>query len=298
MYFTVTRDGRPLRKRRYAYSESFAAIAHAALFGATEDAHHARRARELFDLYLKWSFEPGVAPPKFTDVRPMIGMAPRMIAIVTAQELRRWLPKSEETFLTATIDKSIREIRELFVKPDLKVVMESVAPDGTIVDHFDGRILNPGHAIEGSWFIMLEGKIRKDEEFVKLGCQMLDWMWARGWDEEHGGLFYFRDVFGKPVSEYWQDMKFWWCHNEAEIATLLAFQLTGDTKYARMHKLVHDWSDEHFSDRQYGEFYGYLHRDGTPSVDLKGNMWKGPFHFPRMLWFCSEILQEMTSKDK
>ena len=30
LYFTVTRDGTPLRRRRYAYSESFAAIAHAA----------------------------------------------------------------------------------------------------------------------------------------------------------------------------------------------------------------------------------------------------------------------------
>src|SRR5512137_2128112 len=31
LYFTVTRDGRPLRMRRYVYSESFAAIAFAAL---------------------------------------------------------------------------------------------------------------------------------------------------------------------------------------------------------------------------------------------------------------------------
>jgi len=28
------------------------------------------------------------------------------------------------------------------------------------------------------------------------------------------------------VQEYWQDMKFWWPHNEAIIATLLAYTLT------------------------------------------------------------------------
>ena len=35
MFFQVTREGRPLRKRRYAYSESFAAIAYAAHARAT-----------------------------------------------------------------------------------------------------------------------------------------------------------------------------------------------------------------------------------------------------------------------
>jgi N-acylglucosamine 2-epimerase len=75
---------------------------------------------------------------------------------------------------------------------------------------------------------------------------MLDWMWRRGWDEEFGGLFYFRDLHGKPLQEYWQDMKFWWPHNEAIIATLLAFEMTGDLKYARRHKLAHDWSFGYF----------------------------------------------------
>ena len=54
------------------------------------------------------------------------------------------------------------------------------------------------------------------------GLTILDWMWQRGWDEEYGGMFYFRDLRGLPVQEYWHDMKFWWPHNEAIIATLLA----------------------------------------------------------------------------
>ena len=65
--------------------------------------------------------------------------------------------------------------------------------------------------------------------------------------------------------------------------------MTGAEKDARWHKLVHDWSFRHFPDPEHGEWYGYLHRDGTPSVRLKGNMWKGPFHLPRMLWYCSRI---------
>ncbi|MCA9058216.1 MAG: AGE family epimerase/isomerase, partial [Planctomycetaceae bacterium] len=89
MFFHVTRDGRPVRKRRYAYSESFAAIAFAAHAGVTGNEQSAARAQQLFRQFVDWNFTPGRIPPKFSDARPMIGLAPRMITIVTAQELRR-----------------------------------------------------------------------------------------------------------------------------------------------------------------------------------------------------------------
>jgi N-acylglucosamine 2-epimerase len=289
MFFHVTRDGRPIRKRRYAFSESFAAIAYAADYRATGEARSAEQARRLFELFTDWNFTAGLMPAKFTDTRPMIGLAPRMIAIVTAQELRDDL--GEDPCWTRWIDRCIGEIRELFVKPELRVVMESVAPDGSIVDHFDGRLLNPGHAIEGAWFILREGAYRNDQSLIQLGCDMLDWMWERGWDDELGGLFYFRDLYGKPVQEYWHDMKFWWPHNETILATLLAYELTGEFKYARWHQQVHDWSYCHFADAQYGEWYGYLHRDGRPSTLTKGNLWKSCFHFPRMQWLCARWLE-------
>ena len=112
----------------------------------------------------------------------------------------------------------------------------------SIIDHFDGRTLNPGHAIEGAWFIMREGRTQSRPDWIQLGCQMLDCMWQRGWDTEYGGMLYFRDVLDRPVQEYWHDMKFWWPHNEAIIATLMAWLLTGDEKYARWHQQVHDWA--------------------------------------------------------
>ncbi len=289
MYFHVARDGRPIRKRRYAFSESFAAIAHAAYFRATGDARSAEQAFCLFERFTDWNCTPGLMPAKFTDTRPMIGLAPRMITIVTAQELRDNL--GEDPRLTGWIDRCIDEIRELFVKPELRVVMESVAPDGSVVDHFDGRLLNPGHAIEGAWFIMREGEYRHDPSLIELGCDMLDWMWERGWDQEFGGLFYFRDLHGKPVQEYWHDMKFWWPHNEAILATLIAYELTGQVKYAQWHQQVHDWSYRHFADAEQGEWYGYLHRDGRPSTLSKGNLWKSFFHFPRMQWLCARWLE-------
>ena len=287
MFFHVTRDGQPIRKRRYAYSEAFAAIAYAAHAKATDSAQSASRARELFEMFVKWNFTPGLMPPKFTEVRPMIGMGPRMIALVTAQELAANL--GDDDGLRGWRDRCIEEIERPFVKPDIQCVMETVAPDGSIVDHFDGRTLNPGHAIEGAWFIMHEGALRGDSRLIELGCKMLDWMWARGWDTGHGGIFYFRDVSGKPVQEDWHDMKFWWPHDEALIATLMAWKLTGESRYLEWHEQLRAWSFRHFADAEHGEWFGYLHRDGSLSTTIKGNLWKSFFHHPRALWICWKL---------
>ena len=296
MYFTVTRDGKPLRMRRYVFSESFAAISSAAIAKATGEEALREQAVKAFSTYLRYSFTPGVMVPKFESTRPTRGIGTHMIGIVTAQELRASLGDIVVSGRSCSewINFSIDAIERYFLKPDLEVLMEVVGENGEILDHFDGRTLNPGHAIEAAWFIMHEGKLRQDQRLVRLGLQILDWMWKRGWDAEFGGLFYFRDLKGLPVQEYWHDMKFWWPHNEAIIATLLAWSLTGDRKYAQWHQTVHDWSFKHFSDPEFGEWYGYLHRDGSVSVPLKGNMWKGPFHLPRMLWYCMGICDSVA----
>ncbi len=117
-------------------------------------------------------------------------------------------------------------------------------------------------------------------------------MWKRGWDEEHGGLSYFVDVHGKPVQEYWHDMKFWWPHCEAIIATLLAYRMTGEDRYAGWHRLVHGYAHQTFADREHGEWFGYVHRDGRISSPAKGNHFKGPFHLPRMQWYCWRLLRD------
>jgi len=296
MYFIVDKQGDPIRMRRYVFSESFVAIAYAAYYKATGIEEYKVKAKEAFDTFLRFNTEPGLIPPKFTEKRQMRGMGSPMIGIVTAQELRKNL--GDDSY-TDQISSWIDEIQKYFLNYDYQAVMEVVGPNGELIDHFDGRCLNPGHAIEGAWFILQEAKLRNsDPELIKLGTTMLDWMWEIGWDKEYGGMLYFKDVKGLPVQEYWHDMKFWWPHNETVIATLMACELTGDEKYAEMHKLVHDWTFEHFPDSEHGEWYGYLHRDGRISVPLKGNIWKGPFHIPRMYlmaWkICDGLLKTST----
>ena len=293
MFFHLTREGKPIRKRRYLFSETFAAIAYAAYAKATGEEKYVNKAREIFDLIIKYSSTPGLLPPKFTATRPAKGLSFPMILIVTAQELRKNL---DDNSYTKWIDQSIEEIQKDFMKHEHKVVMETVGQNGEIINHFDGMMLNPGHAIEAAWFIMQEAKYRNnDPELVRMGTTILDWMWEWGWDKEFGGIIYFRDLKGNPVQEYWHDMKFWWPQNEAIIATLMAYQLTGEKKYAEWHKMIHEWTYKLFPDPEYGEWFGYFHRDGRLSVPLKGNLWKGSFHIPRMQLMAWKILEEIKT---
>ena len=250
----------------------------------------AENARKVFGKCIEYSTVPGLISPKYTDTRPSKGIGTPMIMINTAQQLRDTIGDDR---CDEWIAKWISEIERDFVKDDIRCVMEQVSPNGEIIDHIDGRTLNPGHAIEGAWFIFAEAVyLNNDQHLIDVGCRMLDYMWERGWDDKHGGIFYFRDVYNKPVQEYWQDMKFWWPHNEVIIATLFAYLLTGNEKYARWHKMVHDYSYNHFHDKEHGEWFGYLHRDGTVAQTAKGNLFKGPFHLPRQEWYCMQLLNK------
>jgi N-acylglucosamine 2-epimerase len=296
MFFHVTRDGKPIRKRRYYFSETFAVIANAAYAKASGDENAANDARRLFGKCIAYATTPGLLTPKYTNTRPAKGIGVPMIMMNTAQQLRETIgdDRCDEWIMTW-----IDEIEKDFVKHDIKCVMEQVALDGSIINHIDGRTLNPGHAIEGAWFILHEAVYRNnDQRLIDLGCAMLDYMWERGWDKEYGGFFYFRDVYDKPVQEYWADMKFWWPHNEVIIATLLAYTITGNEKYAAWHKQVHDYSYKNFYDPKHGEWFGYLHRDGRLAQTAKGNLFKGAFHVPRQEWYCYQLLEKFEKENK
>ncbi len=295
MFFWVTREGQPLRKRRYLFSESFAVTALAAYGIAAGELRYKQEALDLFRLILRYHTTPGLLDPKVNpQVRPAKGLAMPMILLVTAQELRKAI---NDPLCTEIIDQCIEEVERDFLKSEFGALLETVGPNGEFYDTFEGRMINPGHSLEMGWFILEEARHRQnDPRLIELGCRIIDYSFTLGWDPKHGGIFYFRDARGLPCTEYWHDMKFWWPHNEAIIATLLAYLLTGNPKYADWHRQVHDWAYAHFPDSEHGEWFGYLHRDGSVSTRLKGNMWKGPFHLPRMQWYCWQRLAGMKAE--
>lgn len=293
MFFEVKADGTPLRKRRYLFSECFAAIAMSEYGMATSDKEYVERALRLFSLIQRYAYTSELLESKYMPTLECQGHSLTMILINTASRIREAVEKTffeEEKrkeqieLLNEQIDRSLKALERYFVHPEFKALLETVGPNGEFIDTMMGRTINPGHCIETAWFIMEEACYRGwDEHLKNLALTIFDWSWQWGWDEPFGGIINFRDCRNLPPQDYSQDMKFWWPQCEAIIASLYAYKATGDEKYLERHQLISDWAYCHFPDVEYGEWYGYLHRDGSVAQPAKGNIFKGPFHVPRMM---------------
>lgn len=297
MYFSVTAEGKPLRKRRYVFSETFAAIAMSEYALATGDQHWAKRAIQVFEDTQRFLATPGFLPAKFEADVKLQGHSIVMILINVGSCIRKVV---DDPKLTQQIDESIEKLNKYFIHPEFKCLLETVGENGEFVDTNMTRTINPGHCIETSWFIMEEAKLRGwDKPMFDLALQVFDWSWDWGWDKQYGGIINFRDCKNLPSQDYSQDMKFWWPQCETIIASLYAYLGTGDEKYLYRHERISEWTYAHFPDAEYGEWYGYLHRDGTVAQPAKGNLYKGPFHIPRMMikgyMLCQEILKKLEA---
>ena len=297
MYFSVTAEGKPLRKRRYVFSETFAAIAMSEYALATGDQHWAKRAIQVFEDTQRFLATPGFLLAKFEADVKLQGHSIVMILINVGSCIRKVV---NDPKLTQQIDESIEKLKKYFIHPEFKCLLETVGENGEFIDTNMTRTINPGHCIETSWFIMEEAKLRGwDKPMFDLALQVFDWSWDWGWDKQYGGIINFRDCKNLPSQDYSQDMKFWWPQCETIIASLYAYLGTGDEKYLYRHERISEWTYAHFPDAEYGEWYGYLHRDGTVAQPAKGNLYKGPFHIPRMMikgyMLCQEILKKLEA---
>lgn len=301
MYFTVTADGKPLRQRRYCFSEGFCCIANAEYYGVTgkkENLERAKKAYELVhDLNHGMKDPTGLGSKTITETRTGRALADPMIFLNMTAIMRRVDPENTPHY-DEYANECIHDIFTYHHKPELKCTLETVGLNGEFMsDITAGRVVNPGHDIECSWFVMEEANRTNNAELHKKGEEVFRLAIENGWDKEYGGLLYFRDCLGNPPEAYEHDMKLWWPHNEILIASLMAYRDTGDEYYLDWFKKTLEYAKKVFSDPEYGDWYGYLRRDGKPTEPAcKGSTFKGPFHLPRMLVMLDTMLGEILAK--
>ncbi len=292
MYFTVTEDGRGLQKRRYYFSETFAAIGAMEFYKATGREDAFRSAEKYFDVahdcYTgKLKNEPKINPKNLQ----MKSLSPTMIMLSTASVMRSGGRNTDK------YSKIARECADEIIYGGFlteRALLESVSRNGGFCNTPNGRVVNPGHSLECAWFLISEGLISKRNEYLEGASKIIDLTLKLGMDNKNGGIISFTDVLGYPPTALEWDMKLWWPQCEAMIALRVAADVFGNAEYHKKYEELLDYTVKHFKDSEYGEWYGYLHYDNTPSTTLKGNIFKGPFHIPRFLMIMS-ILDEGKS---
>lgn len=282
MFFTVTEDGRGIQKRRYYFSETFAAIGCCEYYIATKDEKVWADAERYFDVAYRIFKDSSLTTPKFNpENAPYKALSPVMIMLSTAQCLRQ---VDKEKYDAIAKEMTSEIINGGYLTDD--ALLEQVHINGTpVFDTPTGRIVNPGHSLEAAWFLMTEGIYQNDNELIEKAIKIVDFSMERGLRD--GGIISFTDVLGKPPVALEWDMKLWWPQCEAMIANKLAYNISKDEKYLDAFNALWEYSDKYFADKTNGEWYGYLHYDNTVANTLKGNIFKGPFHLPRLLMWLA-----------
>jgi len=266
---------------------------------------YASIAKRTFDIVLsktdnpkgRWSkASPGARAMKTFDL-PMIlcNVALEIEPILTSEAPSGAVGGATTFNIQGFIDDCLHEVMDVFYRPELGLIVEALGKDGNLVDCFDGRKLNPGHAIEAMWFVMDLGKRLGRPELIQKAVGICLQEVEYGWDKEFGGIFYFMDRLGKPRHELEWDQKLWWVHLETLISLIKGYQLTGDERCLTWFQRVHDYTWSHFRDPDYPEWYGYLNRQGEVLLPLKGGKWKGCFHVPRGLLNVWKILEAIQN---
>ncbi|PZV25551.1 MAG: N-acylglucosamine 2-epimerase [Snowella sp.] len=283
-YFSLDRAGNPLTQPYNIFSDCFAAMAFSQYALASGNDESKAIALQAYNNVLRRKDNPkGQYSKVYPGTRSLKSLAVPMILANLTLEMD-WLlsPETLETVLAQTV----KEVMTDFLDAKRGLMFESVQPDGSHLDCFDGRLINPGHGIEAMWFIMDIANRSNDQQTINQAVDVVLNILNFAWDHEYGGLYYFMDAEGHPPQQLEWDQKLWWVHLESLVALAMGYRLTGRIECWEWYQRLHDYSWSKFADPEYGEWFGYLNRRGEVLLNLKGGKWKGCFHVPRALLLC------------
>ena len=280
--FIASREGRAIVADSTYYSETFAAIGCAEYYIATGKVDVWNKAEQYFDIaYRLYREDLARVPSPDVSKTETKALGPSMIMLATAQVLRKINHDKYDRIAVECADEILTHFFED------KGLLENVTLDGCFLDTPVGREINPGHSLEAAWFLMSEGVYQDNGLYKNKAKEIIDISMKHGYRE--GGIIAFCDCDGNPPDHLEWDMKIWWPQCEAMIANRLCYNVFGEEKYLQSFEALRDWCFERYPDPEFGEWYGYMHYDGTRASTLKGNYSKGPFHLPRMLYLVDKL---------
>lgn len=293
-YFALNRAGKPLVQPYNIFSDCFAAMAFSQYALASgEDAARAIALQAYNNVLRRQDNPKGQYNKVYPGTRPMKTLAVPMILANLSLEMD-WLIPSDR--LDAILDRTVAEVMADFLDESSGLMYENVTPEAEHLDCFDGRLINPGHGIEAMWFIMDIAERRNNRSLINRAVDVVLNILNFGWDREYGGIYYFMDAQGYPPQQLEWNQKLWWVHLETLVALAMGYRLTRRPECWQWYQQVHEYTWKHFSDPNYGEWFGYCDRRGEILLNLKGGKWKGCFHVPRALYLCWQQFQEIVGQ--
>ncbi len=295
--YWVDKDGQVKEGANSIYSDGFAIMGLTEYAKATGDQRAIEAALETYDNVQKRLAVPGsylTAPYTIPEGAKAHGVS--MIFSTVFHELGKLLDDAE--ILQAGYEHAV-QIMDHFRKPERQRLLEYTLLDGSELNTPVGRAVVPGHAIESMWFVIHIFRDRHEPERIAQAIECIRWHIEACWDPEFGGMLLAVDADGnEEVAWEHHDKKFWWPHTEAMYALLLAYEHCGEQWCLDWHDRVHEWAYAHFPVPEHGEWRMRLTYEGKVPEELLSLIplpIKDPFHLPRALMMCLDVLGRLTS---
>lgn len=187
-------------------------------------------------------------------------------------------------------------VMNVFFSNRRNLVREWLTREGEEFPPPAGTAILPGHAIESMWFQMHIAHDLGEQNVLDRAVGCIRRNLEIGWDCVFGGLLYAVDADGnEKVAWPFADAKLWWVHAEALYATLLAYEHCRQPWCLEWHEKIRQYSFSHFPVKAHGEWRQKLDRHGCPMAEVVALPVKDPFHLPRALILCTEVLDRLLA---
>ncbi len=292
--YRTDREGRVIEGATSIYSDCFVVYGLSEYYRAVRDDSVLAVARDTFD-----RIRTRIEEPDFQETAPYplpLGWKNHAVPMIMTEVANELAQTTGDNSLEPLADEYAARVMNHFVRPHRRALLEFLTNDYQEGPAPIGTFVMPGHAIESMWFVMHVARRRGNHELIGRAAEVIRWHLELGWDTEYGGLFLARDLAGRePYLPHWEK-KLWWPHVEAMYATLLAYELTGESWCLEWYERVAGWAWSHFPLPNSGEWYQRLTREGKPASEVIALPVKDPFHLPRGAILIVQLMETPRPK--
>jgi mannobiose 2-epimerase len=299
MYWMLDWQGRPLEDKKQIYGQAFAIYALSEYYRATADIDVLNNAKAIFDLVERYARDKQYKGYFETYDRDWKMAKDQQLSAVDMVEkksmnthlhLLEGLANLYDVWKDPAVGQRVEELLEIFAE-------HIIHADGSYCQLFFDEPWNPksqrvsfGHDIEASWLLERDAQILGKPGLLKkiqqAGLKLAEAVYKNGLDNKKS-LFYEAQPSGISNSE-----KHFWVQVEAIVGFLNAYQLSGRQKYFDTALDIWKFIEDHFVDRQNGEWFYIITAEGeVDNKSLKVSEWKCPYHNSRA---CMEIITRLN----
>jgi mannobiose 2-epimerase len=315
-FFSVTRDGKPLNKRKNTDFHAYAMIGLAEYYRASKRIEALEWGNKVFAVLMEKASDREFGfREEFDDEKwPVLNSEQMNLGdkhdIKTIDMHTNMMEGFIYLYKASKDPKHLEALRNIFhlivgkgIHPEHQCGITAFDYDWNPVPDVNGKwTTSYGLNAELAWLLLeavdLLNYSRESHRRAILG--LIDHALSYGFDKERGGLAAYGPMSGHVLNA--SDLsanrllKVWWAQAEMLNALVYAYEWTRQSNYFEAFVQLFDWIWAHQIDHECGDWYQEVYWDsGKPLTTNKGAEWKTAFHVSRALIQVSQAIDRIIN---